>query len=129
MDDDNLSIDEALDILIMKKKYQQLKKKHSYEIHHTDKSGYFTVVDDESASGGKRKIRRATEESLLEALASWYFDNDKRNISLADLYTKWLEWKKTPSNSDNIRRIKASWKAYYENEPLSTDIIINRSPA
>ena len=74
-------------------------------------------------SGGRRKIRRATEEGLLEALASWYYGNDKRNITLADLYADWLNWKETPSNGDNIRRIRASWKAYYENEPLSADII------
>lgn len=123
IDNDTISIDEALDILNMKKKYQQLKKIHPYEIHHTEKSGYFTVVDDETVSGGRRKIRRATEESLLEALASWYYGNDKRNITLADLYVDWLNWKETPSNGDNIRRIRASWKAYYENEPLSADII------
>lgn len=44
-------------------------------------------------------------------------------MTLKEVYAKWLVWKETPRNGDNIKRIKASWKAYYSNEPLSKDII------
>lgn len=119
---DTMDLDEVLNILEMKKKIQQAKAMHPYEIHHTEASGYFTSVDDDTQPTGKRKIRRSSLDSLWEALASWYIDNPK-NATLTDVYAKWLEWKETPTNADNIIRIKAEWKAYYETEPRSRDII------
>jgi hypothetical protein len=62
--DDILELDEVLDLINMKKRIQQAKSLHPYEIHHTDASGYFTKVDDPTQPSGKRKIRRASEESL-----------------------------------------------------------------
>lgn len=88
----------------------------------TEASGYFTSVDDDTQPTGKRKIRRCTIDSLWDALATWYPDNN-RCATLQNVYIKWLEWKHTPTNADNTKRIQASWKAYYLNEPLSKDII------
>jgi integrase len=39
------------------------------------------------------------------------------------LYEKWLDWKTTPNNVANIRRIKKEWNAYYLKQPLSKDIL------
>jgi integrase len=120
---DTISLDEALDMLSMKKRLQEAKALHPYEIHHTEKSGWFTVVDDITQPSGKRKVRRATEESLMEALANWYIDNTERNTTLEELYEKWLNWKSTPTNAENIKRIQKEWSAYYLNEPLSQELI------
>lgn len=120
--DDILELDEVLDLINMKKRIQQAKSLHPYEIHHTDASGYFTKVDDPTQPSGKRKIRRASEESLWDALATWYLDNNT-NLTLSQLYDKWLHWKETPRNGDNIRRLQASWKAYYLNEPLTQHLL------
>lgn len=117
-----INMDDVLNIINMKKNIQQLKALHPYEIHHTEKSGYFTVVDDDTQPNGKRKIRKCSEEKLWDALAEWYLDN-KNNITLKELFEKWLEWKRTPHNQDNIKRILASWNAYYLNEPLSSKIL------
>lgn len=117
-----INMDEVLNIINMKKNIQQAKAIHPYEIHHTEKSGYFTVVDDDTQPNGKRKIRKCSEEKLWDALAEWYLDN-KNNITLKELFEKWLEWKRTPHNQDNIKRILASWNAYYLNEPLSRKIL------
>lgn len=119
---DKIELDEVLNIINMRKRIQQAKAMHPYEIHHTKASGYFTNVDDLSQPTGKRKIRRSSEESLWDALAEWYLDNNN-NLTLAELYDKWLEWKRTPKNQDNIRRIQASWKAYYLNEPSSKELL------
>lgn len=123
INDDTIQIDEMLDIIAMKKRIQQVKQMHPYEIHHTEKSGWFTNVEDITQPSGKRKIRRCSEESLWEALAEWYIDKSDRNISLENLYVKWLAWKRTPKNAENIKRIEASWKAYYEGESSSKEII------
>ena len=123
INDDTIAIDEMLDILNMKRKIQQAKVMHPYEIHHTEKSGWFTNVDDMTQPSGKRKIRRCSEESLWEALAEWYIDKANRNITLKELYQIWIEWRTTPNNASTIKRINASWKAYYIDEPLSQKIL------
>lgn len=117
-----INMDEVLNIINMKKSIQQAKTIHPYEIHHTEKSGYFTVVDDDTQPNGKRKIRKCSKDKLWDALAEWYLDN-KNNITLKELFEKWLEWKRTPHNQDNIKRILASWNAYYLSEPLSSKIL------
>lgn len=120
---DILDLDEALNLLNMKKRIQQTKAMHPYEIHHTEKSGYFTEVDDITRPTGKRKIRKCNEEKLWAALADWYLDKTNLHITFEQLYEKWLNWKETPNNAENIKRLKASWKSYYSNEPLSQDLL------
>jgi len=120
--DGTIIMDEVLNMVNMRKNIQRVKAMHPYEIHYTEKSGYFTNVDDDTQPSGKRKIRRCSEDSLWDALVKWYIDN-KRNITLKELYVQWLDWKRTPTNQDNIKRIQASWSAYYLDEPLSKDII------
>ena len=122
LDSDKMNYDEVLNMITMKKNIQLAKKKHTYPIHYTEASGWFTKVDDTSHPTGKRKIRRCSEESLWEALAEWYLDNNQ-DATLEDIFPKWLAWKQTPTNGDNIKRLKASWNAYYLDEPLSKIIL------
>ncbi|MCD7990920.1 MAG: hypothetical protein LUK37_03670 [Clostridia bacterium] len=79
---------EVLEILAMNKDLQKAKEMHPYEIHHTEKSGWFTEVDDSTQPTGKRKVRRCSEESLWKALVAWYIDNSEKNINLKNLYVK-----------------------------------------
>lgn len=123
IENDIISIDEALNLIAMKKRIQQAKAMHPYEIHHTEASGYFTSVDDVTRPTGKRKIRKCSEEKLWEALADWYLDKSNTDITLEQLYEKWINWKKTPANQDSIRRIQFTWKSYYKEEPLSQKLI------
>lgn len=120
---DTLDYDEVLNILSMKRNIQRAKKLHPYEIHHTEKSGWFTEIDDVTSATGKRKIRKSSEEKLWEALAKWYLDNSDYNITFEQLYEKWINWKTTPLNAENIKRIKKEWKAYYAEEALSKAIL------
>lgn len=120
---DIMYLDEVLNSLQMKKRIQQTKALHPYEIHHTEKSGYYTVVDDETAPTGKKKIRKCSEEKLWDALAEWYLDNSDRNLTLEQVYDKWLGWKTTPNNAENIKRIQTAWRTYYLNEPLSESLL------
>ena len=54
--DGKIKMNELSDIQYMIKRLKQAKAMHNYEIHHTDKSGWFTVVDDDTQPSGKRKI-------------------------------------------------------------------------
>lgn len=112
---------EMLEEIAMKtKEIQQIKKKHKYPIYHSEKSGYFTMVEDDSAPGGKRKIRKVNEEKLYEALKEVYLE---KPITLRDVYEKWLDYKKTPYNDATIWRIEREWNAYYLKEPLSQELL------
>lgn len=122
-DYDIISMDEALKELEMKKRLIKSRAMHPYKIYHSEKSGYFTKVADETATNGFRKIRKSTEEKLWEALAEWYIDNSYNNtVTLTDIYAEWIQWKTTPTNAANIKRIEAEWSAYYDKEPLSRSI-------
>ncbi len=124
LENDIISMDEVLSRLMIKKRLETARKLHPRRINHSDKSGYYTYVDDATKSSGLRLIRKSTEEALLEELAKLYIDNlanDK--LTLGDIYHEWISWKTTPLNQDNIQRIEAEWRAYYLNEPLSEDII------
>lgn len=120
---DMLSDDEVLKIIEMKKAIKSAMQKHNHKIYHTDSSGWFTDVDDPTRASGRKKIRRTTEEKLWLALAEWYQNLDNKNFSLAALYPKWLERKTTPKNAQTIKRIQASWKVYYAEEPLTQKLL------
>lgn len=49
-------------------------------------------------------------------------------VTLTDVYDAWIMLKETPTNRDNIKRLKASWKAYYKDEPSSKLIIESALP-
>lgn len=119
----DMNYDEALDLINMKKRIQQAKAMHPYEVYHSEKSGYYTKVDDCTRPDGKRKIRKCSEEKLWNALAEWYLDKTNTNITFEQLFDKWINWKQTPNNQDNIKRLNASWKAYYKEEALSQKLI------
>ena len=94
-----------------------------YPVHHTEESGWFTIVDDSTRPDGKRKIRKSTEEKLWIELANWYLDKTLGGATMIDVFEKWIAWKETPRNQSNIHRIRISWNSYYFKEPISRDII------
>lgn len=124
--DGMMSDDEVLKIITMKKTIALALQRHNHKIYHSEKSGWFTDVDDPAKASQKpstTRIHKSTEEKLWLALAEWYSNLDKKNLSLAELYPKWLERKTTPKNAQTIKRIQASWKAYYADEPLSQELL------
>jgi len=122
INDDSMDIDELSNFIEMKKRLDKIKKVHPYPINHTDGNGYYTYVADDTANRGRRLIRRSSEESLMDALYEWYFDNSKK-VTLKDVFEQWIEWKTTPRNASNIKRLQASWFSYYEKEPLSKHLL------
>lgn len=122
-EDDIIEMEEVLEDYNMKRRHLQAQRMHKYPIKYTVKSGWFTDVDDFTMPKGKRKIRKSTEEKLLEALAEWYIDQEGRRTSIDFMFHTWLEWKETPTNAANLHRIKLAWETYYENEPMSQTLI------
>lgn len=122
---DMMTEDEVLKRISMKKSIKNAVQQHPYKIYHSEQCGWWTDVDDPTQKNRKKRIRKCSKEKLWLALAEWYENLDKKNISLSELYPEWLEHKETetPKNAKNIQRIKASWKAYYADEPLSQKLI------
>ena len=54
LQDDTICLDEVLDVVNMAKNIQAIKKKHPYPIKYTEKSGWYTFVDDVTAPTGKK---------------------------------------------------------------------------
>lgn len=122
-EDDIIGLEEVLEDYNMQRRHLQAQRLHNYPIKYTVKSGWFTDVDDFTMPKGKRKIRKSTEEKLLEALAEWYIDQEGRRTSIEFMFHTWLKWKETPTNSSNLHRIKVAWERYYANEPMSQTLI------
>ena len=122
-EDDIIEMEEVLEDYNMKRRHLQAQRMHKYPIKYTPKSGWFTDVDDFTMPKGKRKIRKSTEEKLLEALAEWYIDQEGRRTSIDFIFHTWLEWKETPTNAANLDRIKKAWETYYDSEPMSQSLI------
>lgn len=67
-----------------------------------------------------------TEQEWLEiGYSKNLIECKTQTMTLRELFEVWIMLKETPTNGDNIKRIRASWKAYYINEELSTPIIEN----
>ena len=115
---DKMSMYEKGDLLreyeFMKKK-QHVLKAHPYKIYCTETSGWYTTID---TASGKKKIRKTTEEALIDALEKVYFGK-----TIKELYLKWYDFKANPNNTENMKRIERDWRAYYENEPLSQELL------
>lgn len=62
--DDTLT-DEALNIIKMKINIQKAKEMHPYPIHYSEKSGYFTSVDDNTQPTGKKKNQKKNRRKFM----------------------------------------------------------------
>ena len=120
-----LQEDEEVNNLMARKRLELAEQMHNKPISHSTRSGWYTDIPDPTRPDGRRKIRKSTKEKVLEELAVYYIDNNgkPKNLTMAQVYSEWLEQKRTPGNSTTISRLEAVWKAYYANEPISQSII------
>ncbi len=122
LDSDKVDTDIVSETLRKMKRLKETKALHKAPIHYTEASKWFTTVEDPTRKNHRRIIKRATEQELWESLDAWYH-GEREVVTLQTVYPKWLKEKEMPNNAENIKRLKASWQAYYLKEPLSRDII------
>lgn len=115
--------------LELQSKIAYARQVHPYKIYYSEKSGYFTSVDDSTKAGGKRKIRKVSEERLWIELFEWYTRGgpdvtEDKSPTIASVYRMYIDWKHIPGRNDsNIRRIETAWQTYFQNEPLAQKLI------
>lgn len=122
LDSDILNIDDVLNN-IMASKINKIKLLHQYSISppnpNSKKSRWQTVF--KKSDGTRISIKAQTEEELLKKLIPFYFpEKNLENILFSDLYSEWLEYKKTVTNSVNtIQRHEQHYKKYFLNSVLN----------
>ena len=105
---------------IMASKRQQVKKLHPYAITppKNDSGRWQTCYKD--SNGNRKNIKAQTEVELLDKLIPIY--DDQMNLdktTFYDLFNKWLEYKKTITDSPNtILRHKQQYKKYLQPSSL-----------
>ena len=83
MDPVDAEFEEAMKQYEYKKRIAKAKNIHPYPVYNTEKSGWFTTVDDIRRPNGKRKIRKSTQDALWEELAIWYLDRADGSATMA----------------------------------------------
>ena len=133
VNNDTISNEEVLRKLDMEAKILYVRQIHRNKVYYSEKSGWFTNVDDPTRPDGKRKIRKCSEERLWLALYKWY-TNPPTNAAeenavnnkpkLEDVYNMWREWFLVPGENDsNVHRIDIAFNTYYLYEPLTQDLL------
>ena len=117
--------DEVRNVNYMKRKDAVLARHNHAITQGTGKdTRWFSRIDDPVTGKGKR-IAAPTQEAIIDKLYEHYFAEARRiAYSLKDIYPEWKRYKyETTSRANNIHRIDTDYHKYYENEPLSEDIL------
>jgi len=114
-------------ILVMNKKEKVLSvHKSSISQGQGADKRFYTYIYDESAKNHRKKIRKSTEEELIDFLYDHYFGNQRsyEKCTLKDIYEEWIQYKLATANRSNtVYRIDSDYKKFYVNEPLSAKIL------
>lgn len=103
-----------------KKEEERILKEHRYKITQGKDGRWRTYVPDEKKKTKKRLIAKATEEKLHRALIEHYRRMDPRQMTLADIYPDWLEFKSLHTKAETyILRIERDWNKYYKKTKIT----------
>ena len=100
-----------------------LQEKHPYKIFRSKDGRWNTYVTDPAKPSGRKRIAKASLEILQEYLYDFYTGASAKkwddNVTLRQLYPKWLESKAKETDADTYPlRLKCTWKKFYENDPI-----------
>ena len=100
-----------------------LQEKHPYKIFRSKDGRWNTYVKDPAKPSGRKRIAKASLEILQEYLYDFYTGASAKkwddNVTLRQLYPKWLESKAKETDADTYPlRLKCTWKKFYENDPI-----------
>ena len=100
-----------------------LQEKHPYKIFQSKDGRWNTYVKDPAKPSGRKRIAKASLEILQEYLYDFYTGASAKkwddNVTLRQLYPKWLESKAKETDADTYPlRLKCTWKKFYENDPI-----------
>jgi len=86
---------------------------------------YRTYIKCSETSGGRKLIKKAKYDDLIEELYLLYAPEEKRKeelyrgFTLRKLYPEWVKHKRLHTNAETyIMRINSDWKTYYSEDPI-----------
>lgn len=112
-----INLDSVYDNIMANRK-QQVLKMHKYSITQSTDGRWQTMY---KMSDGKRKnVKAQTYEEVIDKLVKLYFtDTHIDNLTFYDVYTEWLEYKRTITSSANtIKRHGQHYRKYFESSKL-----------
>lgn len=120
--DDIINTDNVLEAIMNAKKEKLLSKMHPYKITEPKSEGGRWQTYYKDANGERKIIRAQTKDALLEKLIPIYFQESHLDkFTFADLFSEWLEYKKTVTDSPNtIKRHEQHYRRYFEKSQLHT---------
>lgn len=103
---------------MMDAKKEDILATHNHKITQTTNGRWMTRIDDPTATRGMRQVFKKNRDDLLEYLIAYYEKRQpaaqNKNITLRELYSKWLEHKKLYTTAvTSVSRIGSDWLTYY----------------
>ena len=102
---------------------------HHYSIKKTKDGRYTTYIPDNSKPNGRRQVRKKSHSELFSYLLDFYgLEEIKKEITFAELFIEWTEYKKRFINASNlkrsispstIRRYERDYEKYLADTPLA----------
>lgn len=109
--------DSVLDIIVKK-----VLDQHPYKITPPTKEGGRWQTSYRDSSGTRKNLKAATKEDLIKKLIEIYSTkaNLDKKMTFEQLYSEWLEYKKTITNSPNtIKRHTQHYNKYFKTSKLN----------
>lgn len=100
---------------------KEILKQQPYEIYKGSNGCYKTYIKDNTKSRGRHLLVRQTKPSLEQALINHYKQNNIANITVKQLYEKWIIWRKEiGTDTKTIRENSNEWKRFIQDNTFST---------
>lgn len=105
---------------------KKILEKHQYSIYYSEaEQNWITYVPDETKKDNRRRVKRKSKEHLENYLIEFYTEKQKKeahdNISLEELYEKWLLFRRdyTSAKSKTIYENTMDWGKFFKDTPLA----------
>ena len=106
--------------------YNKILDEHQYAIYYSKSEKlWISYVPDETKKDKRRRIKRKSKANLEKYLIEFYSEKKRKeahdNISLQDLYEKWLLFRRdfTPTKSKTIYENIMDWNKFFKDTSLS----------
>lgn len=112
----NATLNDIADMMKIAKKLLFIEQYHPYAITKLKNGRYQTYIKDKNKTNKRKQIVRKDRDDLIDFLYKHYKESV---ITLDYLFDEWIEYKSLHCAKSTVKRIKYSYKRYYE----GTDII------
>lgn len=121
----NMTLDDLQDeIESMNKK--EILKQHPYKISQGSDGRYKTHIKDEARPEGRRLIAKSSLVALQEAIIEAYNKASLYDMTLEQLYKKWMFWRKEiKTETKTMKENSNEWKRFIANKTIASTKVRN----